>query len=134
MKTFVDAGMAGVMTSEHGTMPVPMFGQPGMIAVLGISVARSAGAPPMFTTVCFGTGFATPPWCGHWITALMLQIGGTVFLCGEPARSIAPPSRLGNRRIYSEALRPRSPHDLPPWARGFAGADAGGRRRRERRS
>jgi hypothetical protein len=101
MKTFVDAGIAGDTTTEHGTSDgvpgVGRFGQPGRIGVPGMSVARMANAPPIFTTVCFGASFATPVWCGHWITALMLQIGGTVFLCWGPARSIATPPRLGNR-------------------------------------
>src|SRR6185503_5762436 len=120
-------------TTEHGTFGVAgvgRLGQPGITGVPGMSVARIAGTPPMLTTICFGTSFATPPWCGHVTTALLLQIGGTVFLCAGPARSIATPPQARQLRRSHEALRPRSAHDLSPWARGIAGADAGGGRRR----
>ena len=99
-------------TARVGVAGVGRFGQPGMIGVPGMSVARSAGTPPMFTTICFGTSFATPPWCGHVMTALLLQIGGTVFPCAGPARSIATPPRLGNSRQAPVKLFVLDPHTI----------------------
>jgi len=53
MRTFVEPIAAGAVIVAHGTndgVPgVGRFGQPGMIGVPGISVIRSAGAPPTFT-------------------------------------------------------------------------------------
>jgi hypothetical protein len=62
--TLVEPIAAGAVMTAHGTndgVPgVGRFGQPGMIGVPGMSVIRSAGAPPTMTCICFGTGFAIP--------------------------------------------------------------------------
>jgi hypothetical protein len=98
--TFAEPGAAGATIVAHGTKEgVPGVGScvhPGRIGVPGISVIRSAGAPPITTVICFGTGFAIPVWCGQVITALTLQIGGTLFPCAKGRRSIAAPNALGN--------------------------------------
>jgi hypothetical protein len=65
IRTFIEPFVAGAVIVAHGTNEgepgVGTFGHPGMIGVPGMSVIRSAGAPPTFTRTCFGTGFATPP-------------------------------------------------------------------------
>ena len=131
MRTFVEPIAAVTTIVAHGTnVGVPglsRFGQPGMIGVPGMSVIRSAGAPPTFTRACLGTGFATPSWCGQVMTALTLQIGGTHFPCGGGGRSIAPPPRHGNPRQAPVKLFVLDPHTI--YRRGLVGLPRAARRR-----
>jgi DNA-binding NarL/FixJ family response regulator len=97
--TFVEPITAGATTVRHGTnagVPgVGRFGQP-TIGEPATSAIVSAGAPPTFTTICFGIAFTMPAWWGHVITAFALQIGGTLFPSYWGGRSIARGPRLGN--------------------------------------